>query len=256
MTAQTTDRVLTTLSGGILTATLNRPDKRNAIDTAMINAWLAALERADLDSDVRVVALRGAGNDFCAGMDLNELLASADHTVEQNRQAALHFGSVFLRMRSIPKPIVALVQGRALAGGCGLATGCDLVLAAESAQFGYPEVQRGFVPAIVMALLKRTVGEKVAFDLAATGRLLDANEAGAAGLVSRVYEDADFEEQAGDVLRALAAASPSALAFTKQQFYQLDGLSFENGIRLGADVNAVSRSTPDFRAALTAFLKK
>jgi len=251
-----TDRVLATLAGGVLAATLNRPDKRNAIDAAMIDALLSTLERADLDADVRVVAVRGAGRDFCAGMDLNELLASADQTVEQNRQAALHFAGVFVRMRQLPKPIVALVQGRALAGGCGLATGCDLVLAAESAQFGYPEVQRGFVPAIVMALLRRAVGEKVAFDLAATGRLLDATEAAAAGLVSRVYEDADFEAQAGDVLRALAAASPSALAFTKQQFYQLDGLSFEDGIRLGADVNAVSRSTPDFRAALTAFLKK
>jgi len=251
-----TDRVLVTLAGGVLTATLNRPDKRNAIDTEMIDALLATLERADLDAEVRVVALRGAGQDFCVGMDLNELLASADQTVEQNRQAALHFGSIFVRMRQLPKPIVAIVQGRALAGGCGLATGCDLVLATESAQFGYPEVQRGFVPAIVMTLLKRAVGEKVAFDLAATGRLLDATEAAAVGLVSRVYEDADFEEQSGDVLRALAAASPSALAFTKQQFYQLDGLSFEDGIRLGADVNAVSRSTPDFRAALSAFLKK
>jgi len=222
----------------------------------MIDALLAMLERADLEADVRVVALRGAGADFCAGMDLNELLASADHTLEQNRQAALHFGGILVRMRRLPKPIVAVVQGRALAGGCGLAMGCDLVLAAESAQFGYPEVQRGFVPAIVMTLLRRAVGEKVAFDLAATGRLLDATEAAAVGLVSRVYEDSDFEEQAGDVLRALAATSPSALAFTKQQFYQLDGLSFEDGIRLGADVNAVSRSTPDFRAALTAFLKK
>jgi methylglutaconyl-CoA hydratase len=251
-----TDRVLVTLAGGVLTATLNRPDKRNAIDTAMIDALLAALERADLDGDVRVFALRGAGRDFCAGMDLNELLASAGHTVEQNRQAALHFGGIFVRMRQIPKPVVAVVQGRALAGGCGLATGCDLVLAAASAQFGYPEVQRGFVPAIVMTLLRRAVGEKVAFDLAATGRLLDASEAAAVGLVSRVYADADVEAQAGDVLRALAAASPSALALTKQQFYQLDGLGFEEGIRLGADVNAVSRSTPDFRAALTAFLKK
>ena len=251
-----TDRVLVTLAGGMLTATLNRPDKRNAIDTAMIDALLATLERADLDAEVRVVALRGAGQDFCAGMDLNELLASADHTVEQNRAAALHFGGVFVRMRQVPKPVVAVVQGRALAGGCGLATGCDLVLAAESAQFGYPEVQRGFVPAIVMTLLRRAVGDKLAFDLAATGRLLDASEAAAVGLVSRVYEDADFEEQAGDVLRALAAASPSALAFTKQQFYQLDGMAFEDGIRLGADVNAVSRSTPDFRAALMAFLKK
>jgi methylglutaconyl-CoA hydratase len=251
-----TDRVVETLAGGVLTATLNRPDKRNAIDTAMIDALLATLDRADLDAEVRVVALRGAGRDFCAGMDLNELLASADRTVEENRRAALHFGGVFLRMRQIPKPVVALVHGRALAGGCGLATGCDLVLAAESAQFGYPEVQRGFVPALVMTLLRRTVGEKVAFDLAATGRLLDATEAAAVGLVSRVYEDADFEDQAGEVLRALAAASPSALALTKQQFYQLDGLSFADGIRLGADVNAVSRSTPDFRAALTAFLKK
>jgi len=250
------DRVLSTLEGGILTATLNRPEKKNAIDTPMIDAVLMLLERADLDAAVRVVALRGAGGDFCAGMDLNELLASADKSVQENRQAALHFAEIFVRMRRIPKPIVAVVRGRALAGGCGLATACDLVLATESAKFGYPEVQRGFVPALVMTLLKRTTGDKVAFDLAATGRILGASEAAGLGLVSRVYEDSDFENQVAEVLRALAAASPSALAFTKQQFYQLDGLPFEEGIRLGADVNAVSRTTPDFRAALQAFLKK
>ena len=250
------DRVVVQVAGGVLTATLNRPDKRNAIDTPMIDELLAALGRADLDASARVVAIRGAGRDFCAGMDLNELLASADHTLEQNRQAALHFAQVFISMRRLPKPIVALVHGRALAGGCGLATACDLILAAESAQFGYPEVQRGFVPAIVMTMLRRTVGEKLAFDLATTGRVLDGTEAATAGLASRVYEDADFEEQAGEVLRVLAEASPSALAFTKQQFYQLDGLSFDDGLRLGADVNAASRSTPDFRAALGAFLKK
>src|SRR5216110_4045170 len=123
---------------------------------------------------------------------------------EQTRQSALHFATIFVRMHGLPKPVVALVHGRALAGGCGLATACDLALATESAQFGYPEVQRGFVPAIVMTMLRRSVGEKVAFDLAATGRLLDGIEAAAVGLVSRVYEDTDFEEQAGDVLRALA----------------------------------------------------
>jgi methylglutaconyl-CoA hydratase len=251
-----TERVLDALSGGILTATLNRPEKRNAIDTPMIDALLALLDRADLDAEVRVIALRGAGSDFCAGMDLSELLASADKTLEENQRAALHFADIFLRMRQLPKPIVAVVHGRALAGGCGLATGCDLVLAAESAQFGYPEVQRSFVPAIVMTLLRRVVGEKVAFDLAATGRIVGATEAAGWGLVSRVYDDSDFEEQAGEVLRALAAASPSALAFTKHQFYQLDGLDFAAGLRLGADVNAVSRTTPDFRAALQAFLKK
>lgn len=250
------DRVLVQINGGILTATLNRPDKRNAIDTKMIDALLETLERADLDAAVRVVAIRGAGRDFCAGMDLNELLASADHSLDQNRKAALHFAEIFVRMRRLPKPVVAIVQGRALAGGCGLATACDLILASESSQFGYPEVQRGFVPAIVMTMLRRAVGEKIAFDLAATGRLLNGTEAAAAGFVSRVYEDADFEEQAGEVLRVLAESSASAIAFTKQQFYQLDGLTFAEGLRLGADVNAVSRSTPDFRAALGAFLKK
>ncbi len=250
------DRVLVALEGGVLTATLNRPEKKNAIDTPMIDALLTLLERADLDGAVHVVAVRGAGGDFCAGMDLNELLASADKSVEENRRAALHFAEIFVQMRRLPKPIVAVVRGRALAGGCGLATACDLVLTTESAKFGYPEVQRGFVPAIVMTLLKRTVGEKIAFDLAATGRILGASEAAGLGLVSRVYEDSDFEDQVSEVLRALAGASPSALAFTKQQFYQLDGLRFEDGIRLGADVNAVSRTTPDFRAALQAFLKK
>ncbi len=189
------ERVVVAVQGGVLTATLNRPDKKNAIDTPMIDALLATLERADLDAEVRVVAIRGAGTDFCAGMDLTELLASADRPVEENRRAALHFGGLFLRMRRLPKPVVAVVQGRALAGGCGLATACDLVLAAESARFGYPEVQRGFVPAIVMTTLKRTAGEKVAFDLAATGRLLTAPQAAEVGLVSRVYEDSDFEDQ-------------------------------------------------------------
>jgi methylglutaconyl-CoA hydratase len=250
------DRVLEVLEGGVLTATLNRPDKKNAIDTPMIDALLHMLERADLDAAVRVVAVRGAGSDFCAGMDLHELLASADKSVDENRQAALHFAAIFVRMRQLPKPLVAVVRGRALAGGCGLATACDLVLAAESSKFGYPEVQRGFVPAIVMTLLKRAVGDKIAFDLAATGRIVEAPEAAGLGLVSRVYEDSDFDDQVGEVLRALASASASALAFTKQQFYQLDGLRFEEGLRLGADVNAVSRTTPDFRAALLAFLKK
>src|SRR5947199_10361017 len=184
------------------------------------------------------------------------LSAFSDKIITDNRRAAIRFADIFLSMRRLPEPMVAVVRGRALAGGCGLATACDLVLAAETAQFGYPEVQRGFVPAIVMTLLKRTAGEKVAFDLAATGRILGATEAAGLGLVSRVYEDSDFGDQAGHVLRALAAASPSALALTKQQFYHLEGMWFEDGSRLATDVNAVHSNTPDFRAALQAFLKK
>jgi methylglutaconyl-CoA hydratase len=251
-----TERITVTLDGGVLTGTLNRPEKRNAIDTAMLDALAALLERAELEAAVRVAVLRGAGKDFCAGMDLEELLQSVDRTVEQNRTAALRFGGLFVQMRALPKPVIAVVQGRALAGGCGLATACDLVVAAESAQFGYPEVQRGFVPALVMNLLRRAVGEKVAFDLAATGRLLTAREAERAGLVSRVLADAEFEAGAGQIVRGIAGLSATALALTKQQLYRLDGVGFEDGIRLAADVNAVSRTTPDFRAAIAAFLEK
>jgi methylglutaconyl-CoA hydratase len=251
-----TERIAAALADGVLTGTLNRPEKKNAIDSAMIDGLAALLERAELEAAVRVVVVRGAGKDFCAGMDLEELLQSADRSVEQNRAAALRFGEIFLQMRSLPKPVIAVVQGRALAGGCGLATACDLVLAAESAQFGYPEVQRGFVPALVMNMLRRAVGEKIAFDLAATGRLLAAREAERAGLVSRVWPDAEFETGAQQLVRTIAGLSPTALALSKQQLYRLDGVGFEEGIHLSADVNAVSRTTPDFRSAIAAFLKK
>ena len=251
-----TERIAAALEGGVLTGTLNRPEKRNAIDAAMLDGLAALLERAELEAAVRVVVLRGAGKDFCAGMDLEELLQSVDRTVEQNRAAAMRFGGLFVQMRALPKPVIAVVQGRALAGGCGLATACDLVVAAESAQFGYTEVQRGFVPALVMNMLRRAVGEKIAFDLAATGRLLTAREAERAGLVSRVLPDAEFEAGAEQIVRGIAGLSTTALALTKQQLYRLDGVGFEDGIRLSADVNAVSRTTPDFRAAIAAFLKK
>jgi methylglutaconyl-CoA hydratase len=251
-----TERIAAALEGGVLTGTLNRPEKRNAIDAAMLDGLAALLERAELEAAVRLVVLRGAGKDFCAGMDLEELLQSVDRTVEQNRAAAMRFGGLFVQMRALPKPVIAVVQGRALAGGCGLATACDLVVAAESAQFGYTEVQRGFVPALVMNMLRRAVGEKIAFDLAATGRLLTAREAERAGLVSRVLPDAEFEAGAEQIVRGIAGLSATALALTKQQLYRLDGVGFEDGIRLSADVNAVSRTTPDFRAAIAAFLKK
>jgi methylglutaconyl-CoA hydratase len=248
--------ITTRLQGGILTLTLSRPEKRNALDRATLDALHGALEQADLDAKVRVVAIRGEGKDFCAGADLDELLASAEKPPGANEEAALRMGNLFLRMRALPKPVVAVVHGRALAGGAGLATACDLVLAVESAQLGYPEIQRGFVPAMVMTLLRRAVGEKVAFDLAATGRVLSASEAAAVGLVSRVYKEGEFAAGVEAVLQTLAGASANAVALTKKQFYQLDNLSLEEGIRLGAMVNALARAHPDFKQAIQGFLKK
>ena len=249
-------RLTTHVAGGIMTLTLNRPDKKNAIDIRMIGALKEALRGADLDAAVRLVALRGAGPDFCAGLDLSELLESADLLPEQNEARAWDLGEIFVMLRRLPKITVAVVRGRCLAGGCGLATACDLVLADAGAQFGYPEINRGFVPAMVMTMLRRLVGEKTAFDLAATGRLIDAAEAARIGLITRALPSASFEADAAAQLAKLAGFSASALALTKQQFYQLDGLPFEDGIRLGAKVNAVSRATPDFKSAIAQFLKK
>ena len=161
-----------------------------------------------------------------------------------------------MKRRRLPKSTVAVVAGRCLAGGCGLATACDLVIARAGSQFGSPEINRGFVPAMVMTMLRRIVGEKVAFDLAASGRVMDAAEAERLGLISRVLPDENFGAAAEAALLQLASLSASALALTKQQFYQLDGLGFEDGIRLGAQVNAVARATPDFRNAIAQFLKK
>jgi methylglutaconyl-CoA hydratase len=240
--------------GGILTLTLDRPEKRNALSSALIDALRRALETADLDAGVRVVVLTGAGKDFCAGADLDELLASAGASPEANEASALQLGELFGRIRAMPKPVVAAVRGRALAGGAGLMTACDIVLAGSGAQVGYPEVLRGFVPAMVMTMLRRLAGEKAALDLVLTGRLLSATEAQACGLVSRVVPEPDLDRAVGELTRALASAPASALALTKQLFYQLDGQSFEQGIALGARVNALARQTPDFRDAIGRFL--
>ncbi|MFL5474456.1 MAG: enoyl-CoA hydratase/isomerase family protein [Gemmatimonadales bacterium] len=248
--------LLSSLDSGVLSLTLNRPDKRNALNAELIEALHQALERADFDAAVRVVLLRGTGKDFCAGADLDELLASAEQTISENEKAALRLGSVFERMRALPKPVLAMIQGRALAGGAGLAAACDLVLAGAGAQIGYPEIQRGFVPAMVMALLRCAAGEKVALDLVLTGRVLSAQEAERAGLVSRIYPDAELESSALQLATQLAGSSGTAIALTKQLFYQMDGMGLNEGIARGAQVNAVVRATPDFRDAIARFLKR
>ena len=241
---------------GVCTLRLNRPDKRNAIDSLMVDALLTGLENADIDAAVKVVVVRGAGEDFCAGADLAELLASADRSPAENAADAARLGDVFVHMRDLPKPVVAVVHGHALAGGCGLANACDLVLAHEEAVFGYPEIKRGFVPAMVKAMLRRSMGEKVAFDLVTTGRMLSATDALTIGLVSRVIPADTFEEDVARVVRQMASASSTALALIKRQLYELEGRSFADAIKLGSEVNAIARSTPSFKEAVARFLKK
>jgi methylglutaconyl-CoA hydratase len=147
-----------------------------------------------------------------------------------------------------------VVQGRALAGGAGLATACDIVLAARSARFGYPEIARGFVPAMVMTMLRRMAGEKRAFELVSTGRIVAADEARDIGLVSRVVDDAVLETEATALLALLASQSATAFALAKRLFLELERRDFHEGIVVAARVNALARTTPDFRRAIAEFL--
>jgi len=250
------ERVTALIADGVLHLTLNRAEKRNAIDSRMIDALLRELDRAQLDAAVKVVLLRGAGPDFCAGADLAELLESVDKSPDQNAADAQRLGDVFIKMRKLTKVVIAGVHGRAFAGGCGLATACDLVVAHEESAFGYPEVKRGFVPAMVMAMLRRAVGAKVAFDLVGTGHILSAAEALRVGLVSRVSSSDEFEGELTEITAAVASHSGSASALIKQQLYEIEGRSFEDAIALGARVNAVARATPDFRSSVADFLGK
>ena len=242
------------LEGGILTLTLSRPEKRNALSRALIAALHKELEQADLDAGVRVLVLKGEGEDFCSGADLSEILESRDKTLAENEQDALELGHLFLRLRSLPYPVIASVQGRALAGGAGLVAAADIVVAAEDAQFGFPEIRRGFVPAMVMALLRRQVGERLAFDLVATGRTLGAEAAQAGGLITEVVAAAELPRRTSVLGRELAAAPPGAMALTKRLFHEQDGLSLAEGIAAGARVNAVARATDEFRKAVEGFL--
>jgi methylglutaconyl-CoA hydratase len=250
------DHVAVQVTAESMTITLDRGAKRNALSTAMIGRIAEALAEAELNAAVRVVVLRGEGPDFCAGADLAELLASVDRTVTDNERDALGLGEVFLTMRRLPKPVVALVHGRALAGGAGLATAADIVLATRTSRWGYPEIERGFVPAMVMTMLRRMAGEKRAFELVATGRVISADEALQIGLVSRVVDDAEFEAVAAAVVADLASRSPTALALTKTLFTDLDRLNFDDGVLLGARVNALSRQTEDFRRTVAGFLAR
>jgi methylglutaconyl-CoA hydratase len=250
------DVLLQALEGGVATLTLNRPDKRNALNAELVEALTQALAETSADDRVRVVVLRGAGKDFCAGADLAELERVAEMGYDDSVADASRLGAVFSAMRSHRCPIVAVVQGRALAGGCGLASACDLVLADEASEFGYPEVYLGFVPAMVMAILRRKVGEGQAFDLVATGDRISATRAQELGLVQRVFASADVEAQVGAYVNALAAKPASALRLSKSLLYELDALDFDAGIARGAEVNAEARATPECRAGVRAFLER
>ena len=171
-------------------------------------------------------------------------------------QDARTTADLFVRMRHHPKPIVAAVQGRALAGGCGLATAADLVVAAESAQFGYPEINVGFIPAMVTALLRRTVSEKNMVELILSGEIIPAPRARELGLINRVFAENDFAREVDAYTAALAAKPAAAVTLAKALIYHVDGMSFATAVEAGLHLNVLARKTDDFERGVKRFLSK
>jgi methylglutaconyl-CoA hydratase len=241
--------------GSIGWITLARPEKKNALNRIMTDELAEALF-AMSESPVNVVAIDGEGPDFCTGADLAAIEEMLDAPRQQHLDDAKALGHVFHTIRRMEKPVVALVKGRAYAGGAGLATACDIVIAHEEARFAYPEVTIGFVPAMAMTMLRRCVGEKHAFDLVSTGRILKADEARDLGIVSRVFAGTEFDQLSRAALKTLADAPASAIAATKTLFYKLDTLGFLDGISAGIVANADARATPAFREGVKRFTSR
>ena len=251
-----TEQVLYSVEGAVARVTLNRPEKRNALNDAVIAGIKDGLKKASKDERVRVVVISGAGKDFCSGADLAALQKIANASVAENSEDARLLLDLFLLIRQLPIPVVAAVTGRALAGGCGLATACDLVLAASSARFGYPEVKIGFVPAMVMAILRRNVSEKRAFEMITRGAEISADQAKLFGLVNHVFPEENFEEAVNQYVSEFEKMSASAIGLTKTLLYQMDGMAFAEALETGADVNVIARLTDDCQQRIAKFLQK
>jgi methylglutaconyl-CoA hydratase len=238
---------------GIARIALNRPERRNALDQELLTELREALRASATDVSVRVVLVTGAGNDFCSGMDLRTFADDASGDFAKFQAEARNMAGLLLEMRRHPRPIVAAVRGRALGGGCGIATAADIVLAEDSAQFGYPEINIGFVPAIVMAILRRLVSEKRAFELISMGEVISAQTALAYGMINRIYSTETFEREVEDFVANLASKSTSALTLAKELFYRTEAMQFEAAVEAGAEVNALARTSDDFKRGIERF---
>ena len=235
--------------GGVRILTMNRPDKRNALNFALGEALLAGLQAADADERVRSIVLTGAPPAFCAGGDLaefKELTPDKAHLVDARVELTMKLHGIFPRLS---KPVVTAVNGAAMGGGAGLALAGDVALMASNARLGYPEVKHGIVAAVVMAGLVRNVGRKAAFELVAAGEPIDAARALTLGLINRVVAPEALMAEACAVAQKFAAVERAAMAATKQLFYHTLDLPFAQALEAGREVNKRMRAFAQIREA-------
>jgi len=251
-------RLLYEASNRKATITLNRPEKRNALDDIMVGELITAFIQGGRDQNVKVIILQGAGSSFCAGADLEYLNRIAKFDLEENRADSSKLAMLFRTIYELRKPVIAVVNGAALAGGCGLASVCDFVIASEeNASFGYTEVRIGFIPAVVMIFLLKRVGEGRARELILRGNTINAKQAQGIGLINAVVPAAELQN-AVDVLtnELIQQNSLHAMGLCKEMLSKLHGLNLMDSLDFAANMNAAARMTPDCKQGIAAFLNK
>ena len=242
-------------SGHMATITLNRPEKRNAISIRMISELHAALDSVE-KTRTRVVVLTGAGKAFCAGIDLDYLQAISSQSASENQEDARRIAKLFRKIWSYSKPMIAAVNGHALAGGCGMATLCDFTIAVPEAKFGYTEVKIGFLPAIVSVFLSRQVGDKRTRDLLLTGRIMEASEAKEMGLVNEIVPAENLMARVHELAETLIAASPSSITRAKHLLTCAAAGGVDTDLERAVLESARIRCSPDFKEGVASFLEK
>jgi len=237
--------------------TLNRPDKRNALNRELVIELMEAFSKAEVDPHVKVVVLKANGEAFCAGADLAYLQQLQNFSFEENLADSNHLKDLFLKIYSLKKIVIAQVQGHALAGGCGLATVCDFAFAVPEAKFGYTEVKIGFIPALVAVFLVRKIGEQKARHLLLTGEIIKAQEALNKGLINSVVERHDLETAVYQFAQTLINSnSEQSMQLTKQLIQDVHTLPLKEALDLAATMNAHARATEDCKKGISAFLNK
>mgnify|MGYP001024834054 CR=1 FL=1 len=242
--------------GPVRVITLSRPEVRNALSRTLRDALRAEVAAAEADGAVRAVGLTGAGEAFCAGLDLRELEATVALSPAEHREDTVQLAELLTAIVRCRKPVIAAVNGPAVAGGAGIVTACDVALAAPEARFGYTEARIGFVPALVSVLLLRQVGEKHARELLLGAHLVDARDAAAIGLVNRVVDGGPVLDAAVALGRRLARNAPGSLAATKGLLARLPGLGHDEGMAAAVEVNVASRTGAEIAEGVRAFLEK
>jgi methylglutaconyl-CoA hydratase len=242
-------------AGGIHTITLNRPERRNALNPQMMAELIHALGDAAV-CPCGVVVLTGAGTSFCSGMDLENLKSLHDQRPEDQRADAESTMWMMRRLYELVKPTIAAVNGPAIAGGTGLATLCDFTLAAPQSKFGYTEVRIGFIPAIVSVFLLEMIGEKKAKDLLMSGRILDAQQALAIGLVTEVVAEGELMTRVESLAASLLKNSPESMSAVKKLLSSFAKERLDRDLARAMRWNEKIRNSADFHEGLQAFLEK